>query len=269
LDGFEDDGLLLAQLVLVILVPLVFGGEVKQGEVEGDVTFELKTRGMIFWILTALRYGFMVCVYGGASVVIYSICVIRAESGPTPPISIAMLCVMNLTLQFFVIYVLFWVFVTLRQLGIGGGWMAKVLRTLDLAKSTVTFCPMLCVLFLGLRMRARQILEGTGEPQPWAKQGMSLATYALVIQLAMVLLMPFFTGAFPKDGEEQEPKEKPSILAYIVEIIRYTAMLMLYGGAVIVIVAVCIITPETATGEGYVIPVLPKVEPFPIPGTPS
>jgi hypothetical protein len=42
------------------------------------------------------------------------------------------------------------------------------------------FCPMLAVLFVGLRMRALQITNGKGQPQGYAQDCMALATWAVI-----------------------------------------------------------------------------------------
>ena len=56
--------------------------------------------------------------------------------------------------------------------------------TLDSAKMTVQFCPMMSILFVGLRMRALQITDQKGAPQGWAQQGMFLSTYAIMVQVS-------------------------------------------------------------------------------------
>ena len=58
--------------------------------------------------------------------------------------------------------------------------------TLDSARATVQFCPMMSILFVGLRMRALQITDQKGAPQGWAQQGMFLSTYAIMVQVSVV-----------------------------------------------------------------------------------
>ena len=52
-----------------------------------------------------------------------------------------------------------------------------MLETLKLAKYTVNMAPMLCVLFIGARMRALQIDPVHGSPQPWAQFCFFLCAY--------------------------------------------------------------------------------------------
>merc|ERR550514_1820989 len=108
----------------------------------------------------------MLALYGGFTAVIVSVFTIEADDpADTPPVSPAMLCVMNLTVQFFFVYLLLWVFITLKQLSLEWSmsgrsydtFFSTAISTIEAAKATVQFCPMLAVLYIGLRMRALQI----------------------------------------------------------------------------------------------------------------
>merc|ERR1719352_655252 len=162
----------LAQLSLVIVVPYALGGEVRSGTSEGDVTFELANPSL-FFVLSGVRYLLMLALYGGFTAVIVSVFLIEDKDDPeaTPPISPAMQCVMNLTAQFFFVYLMLWVLITLRQVAVSyrnmdyEGFFDKAIPTMEAAKGTVQFAPMLSVLFLGLRMRALQITAQKGQPQ--------------------------------------------------------------------------------------------------------
>merc|ERR1719261_2060801 len=117
---------------------------------------------------------------------------------------------------------------------------------------TVMFCPMLAVLFIGLRMRALQISDQKGQPQKFAQQGMYLSTYAVMIQVFMVLLMPLFLGGPPKVDDDGNVVSKPSspIVGYIIVGVRYLALICLYGGVVAIIYGLFTITPESAMERG-------------------
>merc|ERR1719504_430372 len=109
----------MAQLLLVILVPYVLGGEVRKGESEGDVTFELANPSL-YSILSGVRYLLMLALYGGFTAVIVSVFTIEDLDDPekTPPIAPAMQCLINLTAQFFFVYLMLWVLITLRQVAV-------------------------------------------------------------------------------------------------------------------------------------------------------
>merc|ERR1719191_1765208 len=154
-----------------MMIPLVLDGKLKPGSTQGDVTFELPNPTMMS-ILTAARYMVMLALYGGFTAVIVSVCVIEGKDGAAPPpVSPAMQCVMNLTVQYFFVYLLLWVFITLKQLSITSlkPFLTIMIPTMDAAKGSVMFCPMLAVLFIGLRLRALQITDQKGAPQGWAQ----------------------------------------------------------------------------------------------------
>jgi hypothetical protein len=245
----------LAQLIMLMAIPLVLDGKLNKGSTEGDVTFDLPNPTMMA-VLSAMRYAVMLAMYGGFTAVIYSVCVIENPNGPTPAVSPAMQCVMNLTIQFFFVYLMLWVFLTVKQFTSGmDDFMNIAIPTLDSARATVQFCPMLSILFVGLRMRALQITDQKGAPQGFAQQGMFLCTFSLMAQVLMVLLLPLFTGGAPKmDADGNVKSEGSGMMAYVLVAMRYTCFLALYGGVITVVYALFVITPETATGTGALIP---------------
>jgi hypothetical protein len=268
---------LAVQLALVIIVPGLLGGRCVRGDSEGDITFEIDGSQNVFWVLSVLRYVLMVALYGGFTAVIVSVNLIEAPDGaPTPPVSPAMQCVMNLTVQYFFVYLFLWVLLTLKQLSITSlrPFLTAMIPTLEAAKGSVMFCPMLAVLFVGLRLRALQITEQKGAPQGWAQQAMFAATYAVLAQVLLILIMPIFMGAPSKvdaDGNLiSDPNAKfpgsNKVMGYVLTAFRYLALIGVYGGAVTVVVALFKITPETATGSGSLIPGLDIPTPPPIPG---
>merc|ERR1719272_562017 len=120
-------------------------------------------------------------------------------------------------------------------------------------KQTVNLAPMCCVLFIGLRLRALQITDQKGAPQGWAQQGMFLATYAIMLQLLLILVLGVISGA-PKTDEEGNPVSSGAgAMHYALTAFRYLALLCVYGGAIVCVTALFKITPETATGAGSLI----------------
>merc|ERR1719465_242606 len=159
---------LLAQTLLSVAVPLVLQGEVKAGKVEGDMeyTVENKTLGSV---LAIGRYVMMICIYVGVACIIYSIFTIEHPQGPeyTIPISPTMQCVINLTFQFFFVYIWIWAAITIKEFT-GFEW-ALMTQTMENCKGVVMFCPMLAILFVGTRMYALQITDSKGSPQGFAQ----------------------------------------------------------------------------------------------------
>jgi hypothetical protein len=244
---------LLAQTLCSIAVPLVLQGDVKVGKVEGDMEYEVENK-MLGTVLALGRYVIMICIYVGVGCVIYSVFTIQHPKGPeyTIPISVTMQCVINLTFQFFFVYTWIWAAITIKEFT-GFEW-ALMTQTMENCKGVVMFCPMLCILFVGTRMRALQLTDNKGAPQGWCQDGMYMATWSLLIQFVMVLVTPCATGS-PADIDDDgnikwEPENK--ILFYVVVAIRWLGFLLLYGGIITVITAVYTMTPETANGRGSV-----------------
>jgi len=244
---------LLAQTIFSVAVPLVLQGEVKVGKVEGDMEYEVENK-MFGTILAIGRYVMMICLYIGAGCVVYSIFTIEHPKGPeyTIPISVTMQCVVNLTFQFFFVYIWIWAAITIKEFT-GLEW-SLMTQTMENCKGIVMFCPMLAILFVGTRMRALLLTDSRGAPQGWCQDGMYMATWSLLIQFVMVLVTPCATGEpahVDEDGNiKWEPEHK--CLFYTIVAIRALGFFLLYGGVITVIVGVYTMTPETANGRGAV-----------------
>jgi len=229
---------------LAIAVPLVLDGDVKKGKVEGDAEITVQN-GFLSKVLTVARFLIMLFVYAGAVAVVCSVFTIQHPDGAelTPPLSPTMQCVLNLCFQYFLIYALLWIFVTIEDFV--SIELPKSKDAIQSAKSTVQFAPMLAVLFIGTRLRALQMTNNQGAPQGWVQDGMYLATWSILIQFMMCLIMPFFTGQKytpdTLDGAQKPAKEDTMgnpIGAWVITIIRYAALLALMGGVATVTVGV-------------------------------
>jgi len=258
---------IIVQTCVAVFVPLVLGGKVQKGRAAGDmVVSELDMmQGYLAKGLSVLRFLIMLCVYAGALAVVCAVFTMEHPDGKehTIPVSPMMQCVINLSFQYFFIYILLWIFITVEDF-FPDMKLDFVRDAIESAKSTVQFAPMLCVLFIATRMRALQITDNKGAPQGWAQDGMYLASWALLVQFLMCLVMPIFTGktyavdsldgAPAKEGTSKEPVSSP-VGAWVVTVTRYVALIALYGGVILVVCGALLMTPETATGRGS-IPVL-------------
>merc|ERR1719487_2512896 len=132
----------LAQTCLCIFIPVVLGGKAKKGKVEGDMEYEVNN-AVPGIVMTVIRFCITISIYVGFTCVIYSIFTIQHPQGPqyTPPISVTMQCVINLTVQFFTVYLGLWIAQTAKDF-----LQMPLPRLSDLmenAKGTIQFCPML------------------------------------------------------------------------------------------------------------------------------
>lgn len=244
---------LITQTCLALLVPLALHGQAKVGQTEGDMEYIVENK-LLGTCLAGLRYAIMLCIYIGFSAVIWSIFTIEHPVGPdyTPPISVTVQCVVNLTVQFFFVYLVIWICTTVREFT-GYEWVLLT-QTMENAKGTIMFCPMLAILFVGTRMRALMLTDNRGAPQGWAQDGMYMATWSLFIQFTMICLTPIATGVPGQTDEDGNIKWSPEnkCLFFCVATIRWLGFFLLYGGIITVVIAVYTMTPETANGRGSV-----------------
>jgi len=222
---------LLAQTVLVVLIPLVGGGELKQGSTKGDVSFEIPNKGLATAV-TVIRYLLMAALYGGATAVVYAVIDMKDENGKAPPVAPAMQCVTVLTAQFFLVNLVNWICITIRDLG--GVDMPETIKTMQKACETAFFAPMLSVLFLGARMRSQELAGTKACPQGWVQEMMYAATAALLLQLLLI----FLSGALGEGG-----------CAAVIEFLGYVALVGLYAGIVVVVAGVVVMDPGQVAPE--------------------
>jgi len=252
---------LVVQACIAVVVPLLLNGKVAKGKYEGDMSVDVaEPESMASKAMTAVRFLIMLSLYLGAIAVVCSVFTIQHPEGKelTPPLSPTMQCVLNLAFQYFLIYALLWVFITVEDFTGGALNLETAKEAIESAKSTVQFAPMLAVLFIATRMRALQLTDNKGAPQGWVQDGMYLATWSVLIQFIMCLVMPLFTGKkYTPDSLDGSTKTEENQVqnywgAMAVTIVRYSALVALLGGITTVAVGVFTMTPETANGRGSI-----------------
>merc|ERR1719482_2472142 len=107
-----------------------------------------------------------------------------------PPVSPAVACTMNLTWQFFGVYLGVALSRTMVQMSGPSPFLTKLVGVFTMAKMTVNFAPMLCILFIGARMRALQMDPKNGNPQLWAQRCFYACTISVVVQVILVIVFP-------------------------------------------------------------------------------
>merc|ERR1719364_391260 len=144
-----------------------------------------------------------------------------------PAVAPTLQCVISLSIQYFAIYTLLAIIRTANQFT--GHSMLGIQKIMETAATTVTYAPMLSVLFLGVRMRAIQLSQGQTEkyqlPQPWVQTSMYVCTYAVLAQVILVLIMPIFSGEggvkCDSEGNLDLSSVKPSMITAVLNIVRY------------------------------------------------
>jgi len=296
---------MLVQCLMCIIMPLLMRDCVcKQGASEGDVVFESPNQTLNV-IMNVIRYICLLAMYVGFTAVMVAVFIMEhpTDVSLTPPISPAMQCVMNLTVQYFTIYLLLFLAITLKQFAgkkneeysaAAAGRMGSderpkhfdlfgfIIGVLEAGRQTVMFAPMLSMLFIGTRMRALQLTKATdgtippsAGPQPWAQQAMFLCTWSVLVQLIMAMIVPILTGTgkpeVDADGNVITPAGANKIVAAIIDVIKYLCLIAMYGGACVIVYAVYTMTPESLPPyceDSTLIPGV-KVPNPPSPPTPS
>merc|ERR1719375_2946480 len=172
---------------------------------------------------------------------------------------------MNLALQYFLLYT---ILAIVRSLNSFKFQLEGVQQILESGCSTVTYAPMLCVLFLAARIRAIQLSQGETEkyklPQPWVQAAMMVCAAAVLAQVVIVLVLPIFTGEMEVETDDEghldlSHTQGGGTGVVILSMVRYVIMACLYGGFTALIVGVLTMQgPKEIWGDSQ-IPVSPAV----------
>jgi len=140
-------------------------------------------------------------------------------------------------------------------------------QALSVAARTVAYSPMLCVLFIAVRMRVSFLTDGKEQPPVWVQHCMMASTLALIAQSFVVLAVPFVTGDFlplPREGMKAAAEEEnasqggtPCFMRFV--FFRYSVMLGLYGGIAGVITGIITYLPPGETSVASLPPPAPAV----------
>eukprot|EP00929_Paragymnodinium_shiwhaense_P067334 TRINITY_DN338_c0_g4_i2.p1 TRINITY_DN338_c0_g4~~TRINITY_DN338_c0_g4_i2.p1 ORF type:complete len:684 (-),score=133.15 TRINITY_DN338_c0_g4_i2:128-2179(-) len=246
---------LVVTVILAIAVPLVLKGEMTVDPATGQPKYTMQNRTLGL-VLIAARYLCMAGMYVGVIGVIYSIIGFQAPAGmKTLPVSPTVQCVINLCVQYFLIYSALNVMVTMVELTGGAVRLEeyRMFAALEASKATVAFAPMLSILFVTTRMYALLLTDKKGAPQAWVQDGMYMATWSLMISFLMCLATGAVSNSIQTDSDGNiVNKFANRNVAIAFTAVRYFTMVLLYGGIITVVVGLFVMTPETANGRGSV-----------------
>merc|ERR1719169_63269 len=250
----------LATTLTVCIIPVFTGGSPKinekSGVLEDENPFQNNILAMVF---IALRYLCLLGLYGGFAGVCYGIIMFEPPpgtwEGEIPPVSPAVACTMNMSIQFLAVYFLAQCARSYSQLT--GQKTTKFEEVMEQAANTVNMAPMLCILFLGARMRALQMDPINGSPQRWAQQCFYMCTYAILVQTVLAILIPLAMNGEAKYDDkglgDVEFEVGNKAIGMVLTVCRYGAMLAIYIGFSTVIYS--IFTIEHPKGPEHTPPI--------------
>merc|ERR1719321_1360829 len=176
-----------------------------------------------------------------------------------------MKCLISLTIQYMVVYTALGIcrsYLDFQGVAHESSAVAKALKS---ASETMFYAPMVCMMFVGFRMRVLQLSKGTGNPQDWVRVAMQAVTYSILANTLLVLFVALFMAKEIKttkegdlDPEAKGPFEN-SALATIFNVVRYLTFLGLYIGFGAVCVGVFKYEPPAGVWDGPLPPVSPAV----------
>lgn len=196
-------------------------------------------------ILHSVRYLFLIVLYGGVAGIIGGmICYVPPEDmrpDPIPPVSPAVACTMNMSMQFFLVYFFVAVSRTVSEIK---GHRTRFEEVMAHATNTVNMAPMLCILFLSARMRALQIDPVHGHPQAWAQSCFYMCAYAMFTQTVLAIAVPIILRGEASSDEYGVQDTKFEIAAshrfigMFLSIARYAITICIYAGFIAVIISI-------------------------------
>merc|ERR1719161_1996207 len=138
---------------------------------------------------------------------------------------------------------------------------------LKTAAITVSYAPMLAILFLACRMRVTWLTQGKGNPPEYVQAAMYCATYSVLAMTLCACVVPIFTGKAIKvnkktgDIDDDEKPFSSPILGIAFTVLKFLIMLGLYVGALVVVYGIITFEPPKGTWPGDKIPpVSPAVQ---------
>jgi|Transcript_79297 hypothetical protein len=164
-------------------------------------------------------------------------------------------CIVVIMVQYMMIHAALAVCRTVQEFAeIGKGPVEEGLKS---AAQTLTYGPMICVLFIACRMQVEFTADGMDQPQLWVQNCMIAMTFAVIISSVLVFFIPMAIGrpvalteeiCCNLDLERQRSEESSGkALFYVLSSLRYLMLFGLYVGLAGIIIGICTYLPPGAT----------------------
>merc|ERR1719440_1568319 len=185
--------------------------------------------------------------------------VLGAAEGEINPVSTALKCVINLTVQYMGIYTACAIIRVVADFqGVNANsW--TVYEALVQAQLTVNYAPMLAIMFLACRMRVLWLTLQKGNPPIWVQAWMYACTFSVLALTLIALVVPLVTGEKVKlnergDIDEESRPFKNKMAATCFTVLKYLIMIGLYVGAICIIYGTYTYKPPKGAWPGGKIP---------------
>jgi len=258
---FICSGALILHTLLVVMLPLLAGGDARRSSTKGDVEIVLVNRESdeARVLFTLLRFAPCAVYIVGVGFVILSMLVISNPAGQTPPLPATIRCLISLASLFFAAKLSLWAAVAMRELTLSitsptSRALKHVIKTLKSAAATVYFCPMLGVLYVCLRLRAKQ-MSGK-DPQVWAQAAMYVSSLAVFLQFLVCLIVGYATGKAMEVDEvgsfsavQTEDDEHSKLRSFAIGA-QAVSLAALHGGVAVVCMDLFLLRPDAVSQHG-------------------
>lgn len=175
------------------------------------------------------------------------------------PLSTSLRCIVDLVAQFFIVYTILFVLQALNTMD----WLKRERETKAMTSvaTTVYFVPMLCILFLAVRMRALQLSQGQPElydlPPWWVKSAMVVCTWSVAALTILVFFCTVLYGDMWEAQARSQGMNKPSKVLFV---LHTACQALIYVCFVVICVGLCAMQPpEELWGKAGGPPVSPAV----------
>lgn len=229
-----------AQVVLSMVMPLFIRGTTTE-----IGTYERSSGRKLFELLSVAHYLSMIGLYGG-----FTITMIRAFTKQSPkdllgfdlaPVAPTVIGALVLAITFFLIYFLVAITRAVAVVRSRVGKLIKLIGVLTMAKYTLNFASLLCIIFTATRMRAFQMDPVHDHPQEWAQYCFYVCVFSVLIRGFLVLLVPCFADCECQQGMCEGDiifKMANSCAGTLMSVIRCLLLLGQYGGFVGVVFSI-------------------------------
>merc|ERR1719321_1194114 len=175
------------------------------------------------------------------------------------PVSTALKCVINLTVQYMGIYTAIAIIRVWADFSGANVNSWAIYEALLQATLTVNYAPMLAIMFLACRMRVLWLTLQKGNPPIWVQGWMYGCTYAVLAMTLVALVVPLLTGEKVKmnergDIDEDSKPFKNTVAAVCFTVLKYLIMIGLYIGAICIIYGTYTYKPPAGSWPGDTIP---------------